>query len=111
VLTEAEEKYPLEKGLPPFPVTPKPVEEYHQKHGYYPAVVIVNPKHQVKGIEYFKPRLAQAIEPLEDKDFDDAEVQEAHEVLGYYITIDFDEGVDVNTIICKGRSTLQRYHG
>src|SRR5712691_8700486 len=105
MFAKTEEEYPLEKGLPPFPVTPKPVEEYYQKHGYYPAVVIVNPKHQVKDIEYFKPRLAPSIEPLSNKDIEDTKVQ------GCYIAIEYDEGVDVNTIICKGRSTLQHHHG
>ncbi len=105
---ETEENYPLENGLLRYPEIPKPVEEFYRKHGYYPALVIVNPKHQVNGTksEYFKSRAAPSIAPLVNNK--DIEVTTAQ---GYYIAIEYDQGVEINTIICKGRSALQQYHG
>ncbi len=96
---ETEEKYHLENGLPQFQRIPDAVHEFHQKYGHYPAKVIINPKHQVEWREYFMltpTKLAPSIKPLENKDI------EAPTVQGYHIAIEYDEEIDVKTIICRG---------
>lgn len=100
---EVEEKYYLENGLPDYQVTPKPIEEFYQKYGHYPAKVIVNLAHKVKWSEYFIPiptQHAPSIQPLEIKDIDATMAQ------GYHIPIEYDKRVDEKTLVCGGFARL-----
>ena len=99
---EVEERYPLENGLPRFQVNPEPVNEFYQKYERYPAKVVVNPKHKVSWSEYpisipIPARPAQ--NPLENKDFEDAETPTAQ---FYRIAIEYDNAVDEKTLVCRG---------
>lgn len=99
---EVDVPYPLENGLPRFQVTPEPVNEFHKTYGQYPAIVVVNPKHRVSWSEYLLPvsiSTRPALNPLENKDFEDAETPTAQ---FYRIAIEYDNAVDEKTLVCRG---------
>lgn len=101
MVAEVEEKYPLH-GLLQYRLL-EAVYEFNKKHGQYPAKVILNPENNDVGSTSFIPfptKRPPTIEPLPNDDI------KAPTAQGYNVDIEYDEGVDEKTLICRGFAKL-----